>query len=275
MNWFEKILYFLQGEMETPKTFGWFHIMWIIAALLTIVFLYNKRKNYSEKQLKIVLGTYGIIALILEILKQLIWAFNYNPTLNIVTWDYEWYAAPFQLCTTPIFITIICLFLKKSKFRDALLSYISFITILGSVSTIVMPDSCFVEDILVNIHTMWLHIGSFVVSIYLIITNEVETNYKNFIKASIVFLAFVFIANYMNIIVYNLGILNGETFNMFYISPYFLSSLPVYNIIQQKVPYILYLFIYILSINIGGTIIYLIFKLIKRKTDKKFHKKFK
>ena len=62
---------------------------------------------------------------------------------------------------------------------------------------------------------------------------------------------------------------------MFYISPYFLSSLPVYNIIQQKVPYILYLFIYILSINIGGTIIYLIFKLIKRKTDKKFHKKFK
>jgi len=275
MNWFEKILYFLQGEMETPKTFGWFHIMWIIAALLTIVFLYNKRKNYSEKQLKIVLGTYGIIALILEILKQLIWAFNYNPTLNIVTWDYEWYAAPFQLCTTPIYITIICLFLKKSKFRDALLSYISFITILGSISTIVMPGSCFVGDILVNIHTMWLHIGSFVVSIYLIITNEVETNYKNFIKASIVFLAFVFIANYMNIIVYNLGILNGETFNMFYISPYFLSSLPVYNIIQQKVPYILYLFIYILSINIGGTIIYLIFKLIKRKTDKKFHKKFK
>ena len=70
----------------------------------------------------------------------------------------------------------------------------------------------------------------------------------------------------MNIIIYNTGILNGETFNMFYISPYFISTLPVFDIIQQNVPYITYLLIYILAIATGGLIILGISMLIKRVT---------
>lgn len=262
MNIFEKILLFLQGEMKTPTRFGWFHIMWIILALLTIYFLYKRRNKHNEKQLKIVLGTYGIIALVLETLKQLIWSFNYNPTLNIATWDYTWYAFPFQLCTTPIYASLICLFLKQTKFRESLLSYISYITILGSISTILLPDSCFVSDTLINIHTMWLHIGSFVVSIYLFISKEVKINIKSLIKASIVFIIFVLIANYLNLIIYYSGVLNGETFNMFYISPFFISSLPIFDIIQQNVPYIIYLLIYIFGIILGGTVILGISKII-------------
>jgi len=269
MNLFEKILLILQGEMNTPTSFGWFHIMWIILALLTIIFLYIRKDKHNERELKIVLGTYGIIALFLETLKQLIWSFNYDATLNLVTWDYQWYAFPFQLCTTPIFVTLICLFLKPSKFRKSLLSYLAYITILGSISTILLPESCFVSDILVNIHTMWLHIGSFVVSIYLLITKEVEVNYKNLLYAVLVFIIFAFIANYLNMVIYNIGLLNGETFNMFYISPYFISSLPVFDIIQQNVPYLLYLLIYVIEISLGGTIIYLIALLIQKSAKNK------
>lgn len=39
--------------------------------------------------------------------------------------------------------------------------------------TIMLPESCFTSDILVNIHTMWLHCGSFVVSV---ISKEIEIN---------------------------------------------------------------------------------------------------
>ena len=258
MNFFEKILYILQAEMETPKPFGWFHILWILFIVVSIAILFILRNKHSEKQLKIVLSVYGIIAFLLELLKQLIWAFNYDPITNIVTWDYEWYAAPFQLCTTPIFISLICLFLKNNRLRKSLLSYMAFITILGSITTIILPESCFTSDILVNIHTMWLHFGSFVVSIYLLMSKEVEINKKNFIGAFIVFLIFVFLAEVLNITVYNSGILNGETFNMFYISPYFISSLPVFNVIQESVPFILYLLIYIEAIFIGSLIIYFI-----------------
>ena len=257
MNLFENIIYKLNFEMKTPKPFGWFHLIWIVLVITAIIFLYVRRNNYSDKQLKRVLFIYGFIALVLELIKQVIWSFNYDPAAGIVTWKYQWYAAPFQLCTTPIYVTLLCLFLKKGKIRDALLSYIAFVTILGSITTILLPDSCFVSTVLVNIHTMWLHCGSLVVSVYLLMSKELEIKWSNLKNAFLVFLIFVGIAMYLNLVIYNLGILNGETFNMFYISPYFTTHLPVYNTIQENTPYLVYLFLYILSIFLGSLIIYL------------------
>jgi len=264
MNWFEKILYMLQVQMETPKPYGWFHLMWIVFVVVSLVILFIFRKKYSNKQLKIVLGVYGIVALILEVTKQVMWSFNYDVANNLVTWDYQWYAAPFQLCTTPIFASIICLFLKDGKVRDSILSYMAFVTILGGFMTILLPDSCFTKDILINVHTMWLHCGSFVVSVYLIMNGAVKIQKQNLKNSFKVFLIFVLIAEILNISIYNSGILNGETFNMFYISPYFISILPVFDVIQQNVPFILYLMIYILAIFMGSLVIYAIAYVFKR-----------
>jgi len=262
MNWFEKFLYYMQAKMNTPEPFGWFHVLWILLTFIALFSLYKIKNKHNDKQLKWVLAIYGIIAFLLELTKQLIWSFNYDPITSLITWNYEWYAAPFQLCTTPMYISLICLFLKKNKFRDALLSYVAFFTILGGLTTILMPSSCFTSYIEINIHTMYLHCGSLVVSIYLLFSKEIKLNFSNFFYGYIVFLVLTFIANTLNICFYQFGFIGDETFNMFYISPYFISSLPIYNIIQESVPYILYLFIYLVSIYLGGTIIYVIAYLI-------------
>jgi len=264
MNFFENIIYSLQKEMETPESFGWFHLLWISLTIISILILYLLRKKYNEKQLKIVLGTYGIIALILEVTKQIIWSFNYDAITNTITWDYQWYAAPFQLCTTPIYVSLICLFLKNNKLRKVIFSYLCYITILGGFFTIILPESCFVKTIEINIHTMWLHCGSFVLSIYLLI-NEIKPTKQNFKNSFLVFLVFIVIAEILNLFIYNIGVLNGETFNMFYISPYFESILPVFNTIQTKVPFIIFLLIYIFAIFMGSLLVYFITKLFKKK----------
>lgn len=264
MNLIEKILWFLQGTMERPNPYGWFHLLWIGIIVVMVLFLCKGRGKRSSKELKLVLGIYGIIALLLEIIKQLIWSFNYDPLNNLIYWDYQWYAFPFQLCTTPIFVSLICLWLDDSKLRQSLLSYMAFVTILGSFMTVLLPDSCFVETIEVNIHTMWLHCGSLVVSIYLLISGEVELTMKNFIRAILVFLMMVTLALGLNIIIYNLPILNGEEFNMFYISPYFISSLPVFDVLQESLPYLLYLLTYICVMIVGAGIVYGITFMLKR-----------
>lgn len=262
MNLFYKILIFLQSEMKTPTSFGWFHCLCIFIMLTILTLLYIYRKENNEHQLKTVLGIYGIGALILEILKQLIWSFNYDTITSLVYWDYNWYAFPYQLCTTPIIVCIICLFLKKGKIRNSLFSFLTYVTILGSISTMIMPESCFVEDILVNIHTMYLHLGSLVVSIYLLMIKEVKVNTKYLKDGLITFIIITLSALLLDIIVYNSGILNGEVFNMFYISPYFNSTLPVFSIIQPNVPYLLYLLIYIIVISLGAFIMFALYKLI-------------
>lgn len=142
----KKILDILEIEIKTPIPYGAFHLIWLFCTLLIILVLYFKRKNNSEKQLKLILGIYGIIAFILELLKQIIWSLEYETLTNSFLWDYQWYAFPFQLCTTPIYVCLICLFLKKNKVRDALLSYMAFTTILGSISSALLPDSLFVSD---------------------------------------------------------------------------------------------------------------------------------
>jgi len=264
MMMFKDILDILQTEIKTPIPYGAFHLIWLFCALLIIVVLYYKRKNNCEKQLKLILGIYGIIAFVLEFLKQIIWSVEYDTLTNSFLWDYQWYAFPFQLCTTPIYVCLISLFLKKNKVRDALLSYMAFTTILGSISSALLPDSLFVSDLLVDIHTMCLHLGSLVVSVYLLMSKEVVTTKKSFINSIIVFSIFILIANILNIIIYNSGILNGESFNMFYISPYFESSLPIFDEIQANVPYPIFLISYIVILTLGSYIIYNIAKLLNR-----------
>jgi len=269
MNTIEKVLLFLQGEMETPKPYGWYHLLCLFIMIVFLVILFLRRKKHSELQLKLILGIYSFTALIFELLKQIIWAFNFDSTTNMVSWDYEWYSFPFQLCTTPIYVCLLCTFLKNNKLRKSLLSYIAYFTILGSVMTAIIPDSCFCSDILVNIHTMWLHLGSLVVSMYLLFSGEVEFKRKNINNATLVFIFFILIAELLNIIVYNSGVLNGESFNMFYISPYFISVLPIYDYIQTHTIYIVYLFVYIISLILGANIVYYVGKLMKGKSYEK------
>jgi len=254
----KEILSFLETEMVRPEPYGGFHIIWVGLAIFTIIFLFFRRKRNTEKQLKYVLGIYGITAFILEALKQIIWSVDYNNITNTFIWDYQWYAAPFQLCTMPIYVCLICLFLKKGRLRDSLLSFMAYVTILGSVATAIIPNDVFVRDVLINIHTMWLHLGSLVVSVYLLMSKEVTVSRKDFIRAIITFVIFILIANTLNIIVYNSGVLNGETFNMFYISPYFESTLPVFDKIYTMVPYPVFLLIYFVALTLGAYIIYII-----------------
>ncbi|MBQ8044130.1 MAG: YwaF family protein [Clostridia bacterium] len=267
MLW-KEILAFLEAEMVTPKPYGAFHLLWLGLTIAVIIFLCFVRKKHNEKVLKCVLGIYGVTAFILEALKQLIWSVDYSEELGKFIWDYQWYAAPFQLCTMPIYICLMCLFLNKGKIRDALLAFVAYTTILGSIASAIIPDQLFVPEILINIHTMFLHLGSLVVSIYLLMSGEVKIDIKSLLMGLVVFLIVVVIANTLNIVVYNSGILNGETFNMLYISPYLESTLPVFDSIYNNVQYIAFLMLYIVALSLGSYIIYAVAKGIDRLNNK-------
>ena len=183
----KEILSFLEAEMETPKPYGWFHLTWLVATVVVIILLFFIRKRNSDKQLKCILGVYSVTAFILEALKQLIWSVDFDMSTNEFVWDYQWYAAPFQLCTMPIYVCLICLFLNKGWLRDSLLSFMAYTTILGSIASAILPDSLFVSDVLVNIHTMWLHLGSLAVSVYLLMSKEITASRKDFRRGISVF----------------------------------------------------------------------------------------
>lgn len=258
MRFFVKFLLFLQTEMTRPEPYGWYHLLWIGLTVFTIALLFLLRKHWGEKQLKWVLGIFGIIAALTELLKQISWSFQWDPATQTAIWDYQWYAAPFQLCSTPIYLALLCLFLKKRKLYDCCLSYLAFVTILGGLLTVLIPTSCFCSDVLVNIHTMWLHCGSFVVSVYLLMSGAVKLERRSWVHGICVFFVLAAIALTLNIGVYHSGVLGGEDFNMFYISPYFLSVLPVFDAIQQAVPYPVFLGLYLVALTLGSLVVFFV-----------------
>ena len=245
------IVCLLQYESHRPKSYGLFHLICLFTSLLAAWMLISRQETDHEKSLKKVLLFYGWIALILELMKQVVWSYDGQK------WSYQWYAAPFQLCTTPIYACLLASCLPKCRIRDGLLSYVAYVTMLGSLATAAYPESCFVKTVLVNIHTMFLHMGSLSVSVYLIF-KEISPVRRSWISGYKTFLLFVSIAEVLNVTVYHSGILNGQTFNMFYISPYFISALPVFSAIQQHVKFLLFLLIYLTAIFVGSGCIYLL-----------------
>lgn len=244
-------------KMPEPEAFGWYHLLCLALVGGAIFLLCYHKRFWGERQLRWVLAVYAVVAFALELGKQFSWALDFDPATQSFLWSYDWPSAPFQLCTTPIYAIFIALCLKKdSPVRAALLAYIAYVTILGSISTMLMPDSCLVTDILVNIHTMWLHGGSLVVSVYLLVSGAVPLSRRALYRGHLAFLAFAGTALAMDLLVYNFVDLHGMSFNMFYISPYFISVLPVFSDIQKAAPYPVFLAAYIAAMLLGSLIVY-------------------
>ena len=118
MNLLEKIITYLSGTMPVPQPFGWFHTMFLVLVVVITVVFSLLFKNKSEKTIRIVVLSYAIVCLIFELYKQLL--FSYSPSTH--TWSYSWYAFPFQLCSTPMYVALIAGLIKKGKVQQSLYS---------------------------------------------------------------------------------------------------------------------------------------------------------
>ena len=102
------------------------------------------------------------------------------------------------------------------------------------------------------------------VGIYLFGSGYVRAEHKTILKAAPVFCVAVAIAMILNEVAYRTGLLETETFNMFFISPYCDPSLPVYSTVQQHVAYPWCLVLYIAAFTLAAYLMVLAAMGIKR-----------
>lgn len=251
MNILEKIIKFLQFEMEEPTLYGWFHILSLVLTVVIIILLAYKKPNVKKTILIM-----SIIMIIFEIYKQLSFSFNNN------TWEYQWYAFPFQFCSVPMYVGLIAGITKNKKIENTLYSFLATFGLIAGISVMLYPSTVYVEETMINIQTMIHHGFMIIMGIYLLVMNYVKPNLKTLLNGLKVFIIVILIALLGNIITYYMGIDNG--LELFYISPFHTSSLPVFSIIYDNVPYILFLIIYILIFTLGSSIPLLIKKIFKK-----------
>lgn len=265
MNWFEKIVTGLSGTMIEPTNYGWFHLMFVAFVIIATILLCWKMRNVSDKWFRRTLLIIWIVIVVLEIYKQVVFSFDAKTGI----WDYQWYAFPYQLCSTQLYILPFVIFLRDGKVRDACIAYLSTFSFFGGLAVFFYPNDVFIPTIGINIQTMIHHGLQVVLGIYLTVYNRKKLSIKFFLKGVIVFVILTTIAMIMNLIVPKF--ITNETFNMFYISPYFECTLPVVSLFYPPtVPYIIFLLIYILGFTAAAIVLFYIqYGIIKLCTRKK------
>lgn len=263
MNWFEKFLALLNGQMARPEMYGWFHILSLAIMIGLIVLVCFTCRKLKYKTFKTLCITISLILILFEVYKQL--NYSYNPTTDM--WNYQWYAFPFQFCSTPMYVLLLVGLTRPGKFQDFLCSFLATFGLFAGIAVMLYPSTVFIETIGINIQTMVHHGLMVVVGVFMLVSGRAKLNHKTLLKAVVVFATLATIAYVGNILFYHFG--NGETFNMFFISPYGVCDIPILITIQPLVPHIIFLLAYLLGFSLAAYIVLLfammIGKICKRK----------
>lgn len=263
MTFWGNILRVLDTRMTQPTLYGWFHIVCLLATVVTAVLLCRFGKELDKR--KVVLTT-AILVAALELYKQINFSFSY---CNGIAFDYQWYAFPFQFCSTPMYVGLLAGLTKKGKLHEAACAYLASYAIFAGVCVMLYPVTVFVPQVGINVQTMVCHGSMVAIGGYLLYTGYVPLTHKTVFKAIPVFAVCVALACCMNEIAHVTGLLERETFDMFFISPYGTPSLPVYSLVQAAVPFPWCLLIYIGVFTFAAWLILLIAMGIRAVTKKK------
>jgi len=255
MDFWINVLRFMDIQMETPALYGWFHVIFLILTVLAAVYLCTKRKNDSPEQVRKVVFIVALVVFVLEIYKQINYSFSYSD--GSIVFDFQWYAFPFQFCSTPMYVGLLAGLSRKGKIRDALCAYLSTYAVFAGLCVMIYPGDVFVGTVGINIQTMICHGSMIPIGAYLFATGCVKLEKKTILKAIPVFASAVLLAVVMNEVAYLTGLLETETFNMFFISRHCEPSLPVYSLVQGVLPFPWCLIVYVLGFSAAAFLVLL------------------
>ncbi len=269
MDWAIDLLRILDAQMPRPTFGGWFHWLWILLTIAAVIYFCICRRQDSHERVRLTVLWCSVGVVILEIYKMVNYTFGYGD--GTITTDFQWYAFPFQFCSIPMYAGVLMGILKRGKIHDALAAFLSTYSVFAGTCVLVYPNDVFVGTIGINIQSMICHCSMIVLGAYLFASGYVKPEQRTILKALPVFAVAVGIASVLNEIAYFTGLLETETFNMFFISPHCEPSLPVYSLVQQVVPFPFCLIIYIAVFSLAAYLI-LLFAMVIGRISKKYRK---
>lgn len=256
MNILVKLYDILTKTAEAPKTLGIYHFICIALIIIISVLVCRKFKNCSDEILRRLTACVWGIIVALEIYKQLIHGFSVEDGRFV--WDYAWYIFPFQFCSSPLYILPFIAFAKNEKLRGACVAYMITFSLFAGLAVFCYPNDVFTETIGINFQTMVHHGSQILMGALLAVRYKDRLSARFFIGGALTFVIMVFIAMALNIGVYQMFVRVGidETFNMFFISPYYNCTLPILSTVYQLVPYVVFVCIYFFGFILCALLVY-------------------
>ncbi len=248
------ILEWMDTQMTTPTPYGWFHLLFFalsIAAGVVLCLLFKDCERYATRVVFIT----GVVVVLLEAYKLVNYTFSYEG--GVVSGDFPWYVFPWQFCSTPMYAGLLVGLFRRGRIHRALCAYLGSFALFAGLSVMCYPNTVFIGTVGVNIQTMICHGSMISVGIYLLGTGYVPCHGKTLLRAVPVFGFVVAVAAVLNEVAYATGLLETDSFNMFFISPHQDPHLPVYSLVQQHVAFPWCLIVYVMGFTAAAGLVLL------------------
>ena len=247
-----EFIHFLQGKMEEPGIFSWFHLIALIPIIAGAILIPLFFKDAKEKTYKRILFIFWVVLITLEIFKQLVKAYHYEEPPY---WEYSIRDFPFSICSMVYYLMPIILFVNKEKHPkivDAAVGYFSFILLTMGIVVCIYTKMVTSDLIFINVQTL-IHHGSLVIlGVYIYVWNRKTITFKTFYRSLIAFAITAVIAIIINVAFY------PNFINMFFINPTRITNLPIGNVVQEKAGYPVYLIGFLSLIALVTFLTYLV-----------------
>ncbi|MBQ1521416.1 MAG: YwaF family protein [Erysipelotrichaceae bacterium] len=233
---------------QTPEMFGILHIGLLIAIALVSVIFFVSFKKRQEKTLIKLIGIMGIIMAVGEIWKQ--WFVpRYVYTDGPSTWFFPW-----QLCSMAMYCSVLLPYLK-GKAQNTVLVFLSTYSLLAAFIALLIPADMMRPQIWLFCHGFLYHAIMILECLAAILILKQRNRYP-FYPSVILFAIMAVIAEIINVISHHIiNDIHVEA-NMFYITPYYPTTQPVFRQISVALGILPGIMIYLAAITRGSYLLY-------------------
>ncbi len=170
---------------------------------------------------------------------------------------YDWWFFPFQLCSLPMYLCLLLPFLQEGRFKTSLYTFMQDFNLLGGLAALLVPDGFRHIHWSLTLHGYVWHILLILIGLAIALSGRSDLSRRGFARTIPVFVVCCCIATFINVATPGQG-----RADMFYITPYYPSSQPVFHEIALEIGSIPAALLYLAAVCLGGYLVHLAFSLL-------------
>ena len=230
--------------MVAPRPYSPFHLGFCGIGVILVGFLVHILSRKCSKMPYMPLYICGLVLALGELYKQL---FLYQ---IVNQGRYDWWYFPMQLCSTPMYLCIILIFMhKNSSAARTVCTYLQDFSLLGGVMALVEPSGLMQPYVTLTVHGLTWHLILIFIGLYCRRCNLSGKGWHEYAKTLPLLTVFLAVASIINVVTH------GQA-DMFYISPFY----PVTQVFFYQVSLLIGtaagIGLYVFAICLGGWIIH-------------------
>lgn len=165
--------------------------------------------------------------------------------------QYDWWFFPFQLCSIPMYLCLLLPFCREGRLKIILYTFIQDFSLLGGIAALIVPEGFSHIHWSLTVHGYVWHILLVLIGLAVAAAGCSDKSRMGFARIIPVFAICCCIATLIN-----LGAPGHGRADMFYITPYYPTTQPVFHEIALVIGTTPANLLYLLSVCLGGYLVH-------------------